>query len=707
VIDVTNIKSPGWHRVVAELSQPLPDDRVFLLRLLSTLGLVSNARQGVLFGVSGSQEQSSLEVKAAQVWPFAADVIDPTGKPLRPLEELVDPSKLDATTIERTKDVHAAARTVALSRQLQVFSLDDDQVYTGNQTRGFVIAAPIPSGLSHESPTRPIQHVITLVGETTSRQALQSTLAMVELLVGYVFTHEAQQALRRTRQGTAALDLAGRLIASLNATAGSHQGFKAAAFQLVNDLCRQLSLDRAGLGWVPGSPARWPGRGRTDEQQAIGGRREAYSVHLKALSDTEHIDRRLEMCRKIEAAMEECLDQEQPVLFPPPPAAGAGADPALAQSVTHAHRDLARNDAHLRVASIPLRVVDARGERIAGVLLVEAGQGAGGAQGARLDPPVVELIQATMDLVAPVLAVRASDDRNLALRAWDSSLRAAAWAVGPKHTVWKVAGVAAMIATGILFFGTTTYRVGAPMSLKAQQHRVLAAPVAGVLESIPDDIKSGARVAKGQVLAQLDAKEFQLSELEARAQFAQYDKQADDALRKGDNASASQARARADQARARMELAAINIDRATMRSPIDGTIVSPDIRDRLGSTLKAGDPMIEVADLSSMKIIAKVDDRDIGFIQVGQTGEISPKADPSKTVAFVVDQIVPLSQAEQGVNAFEVRASFVAPEQLSDHEKRWLLPGLEGQAKFNTERRSFAWILSRRIVDQMRVWLWW
>lgn len=701
MIDVTNIKSPGWHRVVAELSQPLPDDRVFLLRLLSTLGLVSNARQGVLFSVSGSQEQSSVEVKAAQVWPFAADVIDPTGKPLRPLEDLVDPSKLDATTIERTKDVHGAARTVAVSRQLQVFSLDEEQMYTGNQSRGFVIAAPIPSGLSHESGTRPIQHVITLVGETTSRQALQSTLAMVELLIGYVFTHEAQQALRRTRQGTAALDLAGRLIASINATAGSQQGFKAAGFQLVNDLCRQLSLDRAGLGWVPGSPARWPGRGRSEEQQAVGSRREAYSVHLKAISDTEHIDRRLEMCRKIEAAMEECLDQEQPVLFPAPPATGQGADPALAQSVTHAHRDLARNDAHLKVASIPLRVVDARGERIAGVLLVEAGQNA------KLDPALVELIQATMDLVSPVLAVRASDDRNLALRAWDSSLRAAAWAVGPKHTVWKVAGIAAMIVTAVLFFGTTTYRVGAPMSLKAQQHRLLSAPVAGVLESIPEEIKSGARVRKGQVLAQLDVKEFQLQELEARAQFAQYDKQADDALRKGDNASASQARARADQARARMELAALNVERASIRSPIDGTIISPDIRERVGSMLKAGDPMIEVADLGTMKIIAKVDDRDIGYIQVGQTGEISPKADPGKTVAFVVDQIVPLSQAEQGVNAFEVRATFVAPEQLSDHEKRWLLPGLEGQAKFNTERRSFAWILSRRIVDQMRVWLWW
>jgi len=697
VIDVSNIKSPGWHRVVAELSQPLPDDRVFLLRLLSTLGLVSNARQGVLFSVVGSQEQNSAEVKPAQVWPFAADIIDPQGKPLRPLEELVDPSKVDATSIERTKEVHAAARTVAASRQLQVFSLDEEQLYTGTQAKGFVIAAPIPSGLSHESPTRPIQHVITLVGETTSRQALQTTLAIVEMLVGYVFTHEAQQALRRTRQGTAALDLAGRLIASINATTG----FKAASFQLVNDLCRQLSVDRAALGWVPGSPSRWPGRANNESQRSVGTTRDAYNVHLRAISDTEHIDRRLEMCRKIESAMEECLDQEQPVLFPAPPATGAGADPALAQSVTHAHRDLARNDAHLKVASLPLRVVDARGERIAGVLLVEAGQNA------KLDAPLVELMQATLDLVAPVLAVRASDDRNLALRAWDSSLRSAAWVVGPTHTAWKAAGIAIMLATGVLFFGKTTYRVGAPMSLKAQQHRLIAAPVSGLLESIPEEIRSGARVTKDQVLAQLDIKELQLSELEARAQYAQYDKQADDALRKGDNATAAQSRARADQARARMGLAALQIQKSTIRSPIEGTIVSPDIRERLGSTVKLGDPMIEVADLASMKVVAKVDDRDISFIQVGQTGEISPKADPSKAVAFVVDQIVPLSQAEGGVNAFEVRASFANPERMTDVERRWLLPGLEGQAKFNSERRSFAWILSRRIVDQMRVWLWW
>ncbi len=699
MIDVSNIKSPGWHRVVAELSQPLPDDRVFLLRLLATLGLVSNSRQGVLHAVLPGSEGSPAEVRAAQVWPFAADVIDPQGRPLRPLEELVDPTKLDATSIERAKDIAGAARTVAASRQLQVFSLDESQMYTGGgaQAKTHVIAIPVPSGLAQESGTLPIKHVITLIGDAASRQALQSTLALVEVLTGYVFTHEAQQALRRTKQSSASLDLAGRLIASINATSG----FKAASFQLVNDVCRQLSLDRVALGWVPGSPAKLPGRGSAEEQGARGMSQPAFNVHLHSLSDTEHVDRRLEMCRKIEGAMEECLDQEQPLLFPPPPPIGPGGDSSLGHAVTHAHRELARNDANLKVASFPLRVVDARGERIAGVLLVEAGEKN------KLDVAVVELLQATLDLVAPVLAVRASDDRYLALRAWDSTLRAAAWAVGPKHTVWKVAGIALMVATGVLFFGKTTYRVSAPMSLKAESQRVVSAPVAGKIESVPDSIRPGAAVKAGDVLIQLDIKELQLTRQESQAQVAQYESQADDALRKGDNATASQATARAAQSRARMELASLNIERSTIRAPIDGTIISRDLRDRVGTTIKLGDPLMEVADLSTMKVVAKVDDRDISFVQIGQTGQISPKADPSKTLAFTVDQIVPLSQASEGVNAFEVRANFADAAQWSDTDKKWLLPGLEGQAKFNTERRSFAWILSRRIVDQLREWLWW
>ncbi len=693
--DVSTIKSPGWQRVVSDLSALVPDDRVFLLRLMSTLGMVTGARQAALFLVApGSGEQQTVEVKAAQVWPFAQGMVDGQGRLTQPGEMLTDPSRFDANLIDRVREVTTAARTVAASKGVQVFSLDQAST-TGTasfygaeqqqqQTGMFVIAAAVMQGLPHESPQLPARAVITLQVETRNKQALQSMVALVEVLCGYVFAHEAQQALRRTRQSRAALDLASRLIASMNATAG----FRACSMQFVNDLCRQLSVDRVALGWVPGTPAKWPGRrvGEARLSQA------ATSVHLKAMSDTEHLDRRMEMCRKIENAMEECLDQEQPVLFPPP---SALSDPLLANTITHAHRDLARNDANLRVASFPLRVVDTNGEKIAGVVLIEsAGQG-------KLDPAAAELVQATLDLVAPVLAVRASDDRNLGLRTYDSAVRAAAWAVGPKHTVWKVAGIALMVATAVLFLGRTTYRIGAPMELRAEMQRVVSAPVNAPLLSVADGIDEGAKVTEGQTLAMLDTQEIRVSLQQAVAEFSLAEKQADDALRKGDAGAAAQSRAKADQAKAKMDMMQLQIDRSTLTAPISGTIIRGDLRDKLGATLKMGDEMFIVADLNTITVRAKVDDRDISFIRVGQTGEVSPKSNPSLKVPIKVRQIVPLAQATDGSNTFEVRC------ELDAEAQPWFLPGLEGQVKLNTEKRSFAWIASRRIVDQLRVWLWW
>ena len=371
--DVSPLISPGWQRVVADLSALVPDDRVFLLRLMSTLGMVTGARQAALFLVApGSGEQQTVEVKPAQVWPFAQGMVDPQGRLTQPGDVLTDPTRFDANLIDKSREVTTAARTVATNKNVQIFSLDQPatagQFYGGdqqNQSGLYVIAAAVMQGLPHESAQLPARAVITLQVESRNKQALANLVALVEVLTGYVFAHEAQQALGRTRQSSAALDLAARLIASMNATVG----FRACSMQFVNDLCRQLSVDRVALGWVPGTPAKWPGR-RVGEARLT---QTATSVHLKAMSDTEHLDRRMEMCRKIENAMEECLDQEQPVLFPAP---SAVSDPILANTITHAHRDLARNDANLRVASFPLRVVDTQGEKIAGIVLIEsAGQG--------------------------------------------------------------------------------------------------------------------------------------------------------------------------------------------------------------------------------------------------------------------------------------------------------------------------------------------
>jgi hypothetical protein len=719
VQEVQNIRALGWQRVVADLAGSVPDDRVYLLRLMATLGQVTGASQGVLLAMqAGSGDAPAPEVVPLQVWPLPGSLLDATGKLGVPIEQATDPARLDVKVIDRLKDVLSAARACAGDKQLRVFGVEDSGFYdAGAGGKQCVVAVPVPAGAPSESAQLPPRAIITLLVDGRSKQALQSQLALIELMVGYVFGHEAQQSLRRAKQAGASIELAARLLSSINTS----ENFKACTLQLVSDLCRMLSADRVSMGWLNGSPATWQGRTLPGATLKLSRR----PIALRAISDTEHIDRRMELCRQLEGVMDECLDQEQAVLFPQP-VAGAGGDTVLSQTIVHAHRELARNDASKSVASFPLRVVTGTGERFAGVVTVEASSdlGPADASGVRkrgLEPATVELVQATLDLIAPVLAVRASDDRTLPQRTLDSSLRAAAWAVGPRHTVWKVVGIATMLTTGVLFLGKTTYRVGAPMQMVAENRRMLVAPVEGQLLSLgeiaaPDGttrkVESGASVQAGQLLAQMDTRELLLQLAEQEARLAQFEKQSDDALKRGDAPEAAESKYKADEARARVGLLQRQIEKSAIRAPIAGTIISGDIKDKLGATVKAGESLFEVADMGSVVVRARVSDRDIAFIEVGQTGEVSPKSDPSLAVPFRVVRITPLAQAADGENTFEVvgaldEQAMQQAEPNVPHATNLFLVNQEGQAKFNTQRRTFAWILSRRVIDQLKIWLWW
>ncbi len=671
MIDLSNLRAPGWQKIVADLASPAPDDRAFMMKLLAAIAQVSGSRQAVLFlvpvaprGESPDQPAPEAEPRPVLTWPLPPEM---AGSPERVARADV---AIPDSWVERLADARSAVRHAALSRQSLVFGLDSNDMLYDASGKGFLIAVPVPGGLGPDSGATPASAVITLLLESRSRQALQTTMALVELLAGYVHTHAAGQQLRRVRSAGASLDLGARLIASIN----NARTFKGASIQLVNDLCRQLGVDRVAMGWVGGA-------------KNAEGRRFSKVI---AMSDTEQIDRRMAMVRKIETAMDECLDQEQAVLYPPPPVEGAGADVLLSQAITHAHRDLAAGDAKLKVASLPLRI----DERVLGVMLVES-TGAGA-----IDLQTIELLQASLDLIAPVLEIRRSDDRNLALRAWDSAHRAGAWLVGPRHTLWKIAGALVVAATLVVTLVDVTYRVSAPMRLEAREPRTVSVPFSGKIRSLAPGIEPGVRVEKGQLLFEMDTTEQQLQKLQAQSQIVEAEKKADEARKKGNISDAQQAEAQAEQARARLGLAQHNIDEARVVAPISGTIIAGDIRDKVGAAVEIGQSVFQIADLSDMVVEARVDDRDIALVRPDATGEIATKADPAKSFPFTVERIVPLSQAEEGKNAFVVRGklSGSAP---------WFRPGMEGIAKFNTEEHSLAWIAGRRVIDQLRLWLWW
>lgn len=680
MIDLSGLKAPGWQRVVAELLTPAPDDRTFLLKLVAVLAQTAGARQAVLF---------ALDLDAAGDAAAPAGAGDPRPVLIWP------PSQAAGQTpaIEQASQARAAARAAAESGQLRVFGLEDGSGFYGEQDRGAVIAVPVEHRVSTPGETPPPgpRGVVTLVVEPRSKSAMQSTVAMVEVLCGYTQLHATRQQLRRTRAGTAALDMAARLIAAINGA----RGFKGACMQLVNDLQRAVRADRVALGWV----------------RSIGG---GGAVRVEAISDTEHVDRRMALVQKLQAAMDECLDQEHAVLYPPPSsvsvaaraegdpgtqgaAPAASVDPLIAQSVTHAHRELASSDARLKVVSVPLR----DGDRVVGVVTLEST-----AEGPA-DLASVELTQASLDLVTPVLRLRESDDRPLYRRAWASTVRGGEWLVGTTHTAWKLGGLAVLLLTLFVTFFRMEYRVEAPAEIQPRTRAVVAAPFDGVILSLPEGMAPGRRVARGEVLVQLDTREIQLAILEARSRQIQAMKEADAALKAGNRQSeVQQAQARAAQAEASLRRAEMQLEQARIVAPMDGTIIAGDLDDKVGAAVRLGDPLLQIAPLDDMLVIARLSDRDIELVrdelaEKGPSrGAVATRAAPATRHALTVERIVPLAQARDGKNAFEIRARL-------DQPVPGLKPGMEAVARFDTGRRSLLDIGTRRLRDQLRLWLWW
>lgn len=657
MIDLSNLKAPGWQRVVAELNAPAPDDQAFLARLLTVLAQVAGARQAALWAIDPAQgETPGAEPRPLIVWPPS-----PGASGAEPL-------------LDHVQEARSAALASVESSQVRAFGLEQDEAfYSETSSKGFLIAAPVPSGsaASGEQPAVASRAAMTLLVESRSRSALQTTLAMVEVLCGYVHAHATRQQLRRMRAAGAALDLAGRLVAAVNLS----PNFRGAAMQVCNDLARQLHVDRVALGWVRG----------------VG---ESGAVRVEALSDTEHLDRRLAMVQKVEAAMDECLDQEQPVLFPPPPEQGEGGDVVLAHAITHAHRELTASDAKLKAASLPLRCEVDGEQRITGVVTIES------TADGPIDIAVIELLQAALDLLTPVLRLRRSDDRALPARAWVSTRRAGAWLVGTRHTGWKLAGLAVLIAALAVTFVSVTYRVDAPIEIQPRMQRIIAVPFDGVIAALGEGVEPGRAVEAGDLLARMETTELLLSAQESRARILQAEREADLARRQNKLAEAKQAEARADAEKARLGTVEHRLQQAEIRSPIAGRIIEGDLRDRIGASVKLGDGLFKVAPLEDMVVIARVGDRDIGLIHEGGTGEVATKADPAAAYPIVIERIVPLAQPRDGQNTFEVRARL-------DRPARHLLPGTEGLAKLEVGRRSLLWIGTRRIRDTLRLWLWW
>ncbi|MGH9810279.1 MAG: HlyD family efflux transporter periplasmic adaptor subunit, partial [Terriglobia bacterium] len=119
----------------------------------------------------------------------------------------------------------------------------------------------------------------------------------------------------------------------------------------------------------------------------------------------------------------------------------------------------------------------------------------------------------------------------------------------------------------------------------------------------------------------------------------------------------------------------------------------------IGASVQRGQILFEVSPLDTYRVILGVDEREIGLIKPGQTGELIVSARPNEPLSFTVKRITPIAQTQSGRNVFRVEG------RLSNAPAR-LRPGMEGVGKIDIRQRNLAWIWLHPLIDWARMWSW-
>jgi RND family efflux transporter MFP subunit len=497
--------------------------------------------------------------------------------------------------------------------------------------------------------------VTAVITRCLNMERAKQRLLSMQMVAGYFDLYQ----LRRQSEQSQIVAQSHQHVLQLATAVATAEGFESAAMNLCNELSTRTGATRVALGWIKGQ-----------------------DVEVKALSHTEQFDKRQELVKTLEKAMEECIDQEEPVHFD---AQGGGT-----QNVSRAAQELARTEGGNVVLTLPLR----RRAEVVGAVTLEF-------------PPTHKLTQqastglsVAVDLLAPQLFDRYQNDRWLITKVGLSAEELGKKIVGPQHTLAKslvLLGAAALIFICVY---SPMYHVSAPFQFDAIDKRKLMVPYDGQIKDV--FVLPGQTVTKGQPLVTMDTSQLQLefNKVEGELDKAKVDYQKYSATEgKEADAEAALSEIAADNAEA--QYYQDQIAQGTIRAPFDGVILTGerDLMDEKNAPKKEGDELLTVAASNSLRAQLSVSDRDIQSLKVGLKGKLATTALPGDRYSFTIDRIVDTPEVKDADNTFIVFGH------LDETSPTWH-PGMAGEARVEIAHRPLVWIWTHKFFDYVRFKLW-
>ena len=411
---------------------------------------------------------------------------------------------------------------------------------------------------------------------------LQASAQQLQLSFGMLQYWDSRPTRQNWQQSSERLRKTMEILSDVN----SEKKFKSAAMSLCNSMASHWGCERVSLGFL----------------------KERY-VKLKAMSHTEHFTRKMRAVQDIEAAMEECLDQDTEIVFPAP---------ADSVCINQAAEKLSKNNKAVTVLSVPLRV---DGETVAVVTLERTID--------RLFSfDEIETVRLALELSTPRIVDLHKYDRWLGATIAMKTRRLLEIFVGPKHSWAKLITLLCVGFVLFLIFAKGQYRAEAPFVLEATYRQVVAAPFDGYIKDVEAEVSDMVEGGK-TVLARLDTTDLRLELAKAKAERNGYLKQVSAAMGEGQTAQAQVAQANADGVEAQIELLEHKIDQANLIPTLSGVVVQGDLKQQIGAPVQKGDVLFEVCPIDSLHAQLMVPEDRIYDIKVGQSGTLAPE-EPKK-----------------------------------------------------------------------------
>ncbi len=479
---------------------------------------------------------------------------------------------------------------------------------------------------------------------------LARTMQLAHWGAGWLIELFSQREQTRQQQRT---DELGELL-DLLLGAQTAPSFREAMLAIVNRLAHRFDCHQVQLGID---------RGRT--------------LRVLAVSNSAWFDERTGLVHQSLQAMNEAFDQRTRIVWPQPPEAGA--------VIAQAHRRYAEESGSAAVCSLPLEAAG----RVIGVLTLERGPAFTAAE--------LDALDTAAAAVASTVDMRREASEGLFAHARRVGRKALARITDTSHPGLKLLGATAALALLVLGTLPVAWRIAAPASVEGSLQRAAVAPFEGYLREAP--ARAGDVVKAGQLLARLEDKDLRLEQVRWQAELEVAQRKEREAMAAGNRVNQRLSAAQANQARAQLGLVEERLARVQIVAPLDAVVVKGDLSQQLGSPVQQGQVLFELAPLDSWRVVLKVDERDIAWVQPGQPGELALSSLPGQTWPFNVKKVTPVSVAEEGRNFFRVEAELGGrTPQLS--------PNMEGVAKVAVGERSLLWIWTHRLVDWLRL-AWW